>query len=65
MEEHLSEALQWLSAQYEREQKRQAEQVEALQSQLSGFEQSLDELDEDHRQLGRDYRRIADALNSS
>ena len=63
LERQLSEALQSLAAQYEREQQRQAESVEALQRQLLQLDEQVAALAADYRQLAGDYRKIADALS--
>ena len=64
LERQLSEALQSLAAQYEREQKRQAESVEGLRKQLRRLDEQVAGLAADYRQLAADYRKIADALSA-
>ena len=63
LERQLSEALQSLAAQYEREQKRQAELVGGLQKQLRQLDAQVAALAADYRQIAGDYRKIADALS--
>lgn len=50
LEKHLTDALKALAEQYEREQKRQAGQVEALQKQIQRLEEAVEGL---RPQLGR------------
>lgn len=63
LERQLSEALQSLAAQYEREQKRQAELVGGLRKQLRQLDAQVAALAADYRQIAGDYRKIADALS--
>ena len=69
LERQLAGALRELSAQYEREQRRQAESVEGLQRQVRDLQERVKDLVADYSnlasaysELARDYRRIADAL---
>ena len=77
LEKHLTEALKALAEQYEREQKRQAEQVEALQEQMQRLaiqvedlqpqlrrtEALAEDLKRQVRLLAADYRKIAEVLS--
>jgi len=58
LEKQLAEALSELSAQYEREQKQQAERIEALSEQIERLEGQV-------TVLAEDYRKIAKALRES
>lgn len=69
LERHLSEALQSLSAQYEREQRTSAEriadlcgQVTSLLQQVEQLQQRVNELATDYAGLAADYRQIANEL---
>lgn len=69
LEKHLSEALQSLSAQYEREQRSSAGriaglsgQVTSLREQVEQLQQHVNELAADYAALAADYRKIANAL---
>ena len=69
LEKHLSEALQSLSAQYEREQKSCAghiaglsEQVTSLRKQVEQLQQHVNGLAADYEALAGDYRKIVNAL---
>lgn len=63
LERQLSEALQSLAAQYEQEQRQQAESVEGLRKQLQELDAQVAALAADYKQLAADYRKIADALS--
>ena len=69
LERQLTRALKELSAQYEREQKRQAGLIEDLAEQLQqvassqqDIEDRLNGLASDYEQLAADYKRIVDGL---
>ena len=77
LEKHLTDALRALSEQYEREQRRQAEQVEALQKQMQRLAIQVEDLQPQLRRtealaedlkrqverLAADYRKIAKVLS--
>lgn len=70
LEKHLSEALQSLAAQFEREQRSSAEriaglceQVTSLLQQVEQLRQQADGLANDYEAITADYRQIADALD--
>jgi uncharacterized protein YgbK (DUF1537 family) len=69
LERHLSEALQSLSAQYEREQRSSAERIAGLCGQVTSLLQQVEQLRQqadglaiDYAALAADYRQIANAL---
>lgn len=70
LERHLSEALQSLSAQYEREQRSSAERIDGLCRQVTSLllqveqlQQRVHELATDYAGLAADYKQIANALD--
>ena len=56
LERHLTAGLKMLSAQYEREQRRQSEQVEALQRQVERLEGQMTRLADYYRTLAERSR---------
>ena len=70
LEKRLSEALQSLSAQYEREQKSAAVRISGLSGQVTTLREQVEQLHghvndlaTDYSQLAKDYKRIANALD--
>ena len=70
IEKRLSEALQSLSAQYEREQRSAAGRIAGLSGQVTTLREQVEQLEghvndlaTDYSQLAKDYRRIANALD--
>ena len=59
LERQLTRALQELSAQYEREQKRQAGLIEGLSGQVGQLAGQVQRLAEDYEQLASDYAGLA------
>ena len=59
LERRLTQALTALSAQYEREQKRQAELIESLSKQVSRLDERAARLAGDYEQIASDYAGLA------
>lgn len=59
LERQLTRALRELSAQYEREQERQAGLIEGLSKQISQLGEQVRRLAEDYEGLASDYRALA------
>ena len=62
LEQRLTNALAALSAQYEREQKRQAGQAEDLQQQVQQLAKQVGILSEQYALITADYKKITAAL---
>ena len=62
LEQRLTNALAALSGQYEREQKRQAEQAEDLQQQVQQLAKQVGILSEQYALITADYKKITEAL---